>query len=190
MIIESDYIISNVFSPEKMVLNRGYNQTLFLSKSEFKWEQYKEDIQIVEKMNFDETLKEPIEALRETYEDKNSIFNIILVEDKFAGYLCGGRIGKYVEKYEQEYNETLNNNTYYVESINIHRKFQGLGYGSILFKHFIKQCKNQGIKYITGHFAEGASTNIAKKFGGKILLVNDNYCDTGHRYNYMIIEVK
>jgi GNAT superfamily N-acetyltransferase len=166
-----------------------HNVQDFYTNENIQWEKFSKQIMDIETTNFHKTLSESEESLQFTFNDKKSIFIIMTLNGKFVGYICGGKIENYIEENEQEYNSYLNEHSCYVESINIHKDFQGKGYGKVLFRQFYNTCKQRGFKYITGHFSNGASTNVALKFNGKTLLKIDDYCNTGLLYNYILIEV-
>lgn len=152
------------------------------------WSKFRKQIMDIENSLYPEDISETEQEIKEIFFEKDAIFIMFIDEDKLIGYICGNNIEKYVTKKDKEYNSKFNkNNTIYVETINVDKKYQGTGIGTKLLRYFIKQSMDKGYKYVTGHYCEGSSTKLAKKFNGKILLTDNDYCDTKRVFNYILI---
>jgi ribosomal protein S18 acetylase RimI-like enzyme len=71
--------------------------------------------------------------------------------------------------------------TVYVFSFTVLPKYQGEGYGKILYAYFMGYLKGCNIKAITGH-AHDRSLKIVKDFGAKIIEEQPDWYGTGESY--------
>ena len=76
----------------------------------------------------------------------------------------------------------------YVYSTAILPKYRGNGYARMLKAYFIGYCRNF-YKHLIGHAREGASLELNKRFGAKVVRSFDDWYGTGETYRMYCLDL-
>jgi ribosomal protein S18 acetylase RimI-like enzyme len=159
------------------------------------WGKYKVDLMQLEKawednpeLCFSEELK------KELMTDPDGVYYIALDGDKVIGENYGQSLQSTdTDWFEGHYDPSTYRNydkkTFYVTSIAILPEYNGMGIAKDMTYRMCKDLKKDGYKYITGHYNEGAMTNIIKFFNGETIDVCENWFDSDETHNFMEIDL-
>jgi len=126
------------------------------------WDDMMDDIIKIE-LEFQDRLRDSKEDLKLILNFSDSVFLLLKKDDKIIGYAAGSRLEdfKQIPGVKEDAHFGLND-TFYLESWIILKKYQNAGYGRHLLNHLFLKVKARKFSYLTGHF----SKNYGVKLGG------------------------
>lgn len=124
------------------------------------------------------------EELKSIVHNKSFIGKIVFLGRKYIGNAIG-----FSPDQEQINKMNLlgikeNPSMIYLYNFVINPKYQGVGYGTMLLKKFLKNSKKRGYKILEAHFRDNVSFYIAKKLGAEEIKIFPNWIETGETYTH------
>ena len=131
--------------------------------------------------NMKKTIDDRIKIQTDNFYEKDSYSYVLVDNDKLIGYTS-------VDKSREEDYPNAGE----LSSLYLLKKYQGSGYGRMLFEHSLNKIKELGYKeYIIGCLDNNLTNEFYKKMGGKLYKQkNKNIGNKDYIENYYIFKVK
>ena len=177
-------------TPRNNMNNHLPNSSTYIENNNIVWNKFKEQIIFIEQNIFNKKLQQTEEELKETFTNNSSIVILFTDNDNVIGYICGDNIQHYVLETDKDFDKEFEEQKVcYIETINVNPKYQHQGYGTKLFKDFIKQSKQRNYKFVAGHFCRASADLVLKFTNTKILSETKNYEGTKQTYYYITLKL-
>lgn len=153
------------------------------------WPRLKGEILSIEHALFPPALRQSEEEFEDVCTDPRAMFLAAFVGEELAAFGVVEKLHYYVEPEDPEYDAALADSTAYIETLGVKPAHQRKGIGSRILDALINEAKRRGYRHLAGHWRQGASEALAKRFGGTVRFVEENYNGTGETYSYIVIDL-
>lgn len=170
-------------------LNPQFNIKRVLPKD---WHRVKKQVMRIEKSAFPVELRQDKDDIASTFLDERDICLIATVGKKIVGCLYSAPVEDF-DNYDVPGIEDDPNygeeNSVYLESFAVLKKYRGRGIGKALVKKMTEIAKKDSYKFIVGHY-NNTSLRVLTKLGAEVVEEIEGWQGSGKTYSYARLELK